>query len=600
MARGRYFAIVWPPADAEAVERIEAISAQVAGDAGWRRVHQGDGLRVWVDAAVGLPVTPLPDGAGVVVGPTWPMPGAALAINPTGAGRQKVAAAFTAVRWGRYVAILSDRGSGATSVLRDPSGLLEALTWRTRDGDQVVSSDPFGLPDGLRPPWPSLNWDRITAYVGLLSAATTEPLFDGMTAIGPGELHDLASGGAELIWRPSAFAAAPADTADGIAEELLRRVDACTAALVEPHTKVLMALSGGLDSSIVAASLVAVGAGPKVACWLNRAGDRRDGDERAYARAVTDRLGMPLTAVAKPLTPLEPQDFAEIGRFLWPAINAVDPARDRDEVARLRSQHATGLVSGDGGDAVFLQAPHAAIWDDLYGRERLRALFSPVLADVARRSRQSVWQVLAQAHALRRGRAKPTMTPSRFATRRVRETVQANRHRWVAEAHEAGVPAGKRLQIQAIANCQVFRGESRRAREADLIFPLLAQPVVELCLRIPTPLLAGAAYDRAFARSAFADRLPPEVRDRRGKGNLAGYFSRLVAASLPTLRPYLIEGCLAEARVLDRDRLNAALDPAQLLYGTRGNELLILCAVEAWVRYWQTRMPDTLGAARRV
>lgn len=511
-----------------------------------------------------------------------------------------MATGLTVVQWGRYVAILADRPSGGTSVLRDPSGLLEALTWRTQDGDHVVSSDPFGLPEGLRPPWPSLNWDRITAYVGLLSAATTEPLFDGLTAIGPGELHDLASGGAELIWRPSTFAAAPLDAVDGVAEELVRRVDACTAALVEPHAKVLMALSGGLDSSIVAASLAAVGAGPKVACWLNRAGDRRDGDERTYARAVTDRLGMPLTAVAKPLTPLEPGDLAEIGRFFWPAINAVDPARDRDELARLRSRHATGLVSGDGGDAVFLQAPHAAIWDDLYGREGLRALFSPVLADVARRSRQSVWRVLAQAHALRRGRTPPTMAPSRFATRRVRETVQANRHRWVDDAHAAGVPAGKRLQIQAIANCQVFRGESRRAREADLIFPLLAQPVVELCLRIPTPVLAGAAYDRAFARSAFADRLPLEVRDRRGKGNLAGYFSRLVAASLPTLRPYLIEGCLAEAGVLDRDRLNAALDPAQLLHGTRGNELLILCAVEAWVRYWQTRMPDTLGAARRV
>lgn len=600
MARGRYFAVVWPAADANAASRIEVIAARIAQDAGWRCAHRGAGLRVWVDAAVGLPVAPFPEGGGAVVGPTWPMPGATVSQRPRDAGPRDVAMAYTEARWGRYVAFLSDRTVGTTSVLRDPSGLLEALSWRTRDGDQVVSSDPFGLPVGLRPPWPSLNWDRIATYVGLLSAATTAPLFDGLTAIGPGELYDLASGAAELIWRSSVFTATSADKAEDVAAELVRRVDACTAALVEPHAKVLMALSGGLDSSIVAASLVAVGAGPKVACWLNRAGDRRDGDETAYARGVTDRLGMPLTAVAKPLTPLEPGDLDEIGQFLWPAINAVDPARDRDEVARLRTNGATGLISGDGGDAVFLQAPHAAIWDDLYGREGLRALFSPVLADVARRSRQSVWGVLAQAHALRRGRAAPTMAPSRFATRWVREAVRMTRHRWVADAHEAGVPAGKRLQIQAIANCQVFRGESRRAREADLIFPLLAQPVVELCLRIPSPVLAGAAYDRAFARSAFADRLPPEVRDRRGKGNLAGYFSRLVAVSLPTLQPYLIEGCLAEARVLDRDRLNAALDPAQLLHGTRGNELLILCAMESWVRHWQTRMPDTRDAARRV
>jgi asparagine synthase (glutamine-hydrolysing) len=116
--------------------------------------------------------------------------------------------------------------------------------------------------------------------------------------------------------------------------------------------------------------------------------------------------------------------------------------------------------------------------------------------------------------------------------------------------------------------------------------------VIELALSAPTPLLSGGGYARPFQRQAFADRLPPLVRERRAKGNVSVYVAQMMAASLPFLRPYLLDGCLSEAGVLDRARLEAVLDRDFLIRTAAGNDLVGAVAVEAWVRHWQGRVPD--------
>jgi asparagine synthase (glutamine-hydrolysing) len=170
----------------------------------------------------------------------------------------------------------------------------------------------------------------------------------------------------------------------------------------------------------------------------------------------------------------------------------------------------------------------------------------------------------------------------------------------VRGAAAEGLPPGKTLQILAIANCHVFHGESRRRVAADQLYPLLAQPVVELALGIGVPELAGAAFDRPFARRAFEDRLPPSVVRRRAKGRLSVYFGHLVAASAEGLREYLLEGCLADAGLLDRQAVARILDPDQLVSAGRPAEVLRVAATEAWVRYWQTRAADTLSTQNRM
>jgi asparagine synthase (glutamine-hydrolysing) len=132
----------------------------------------------------------------------------------------------------------------------------------------------------------------------------------------------------------------------------------------------------------------------------------------------------------------------------------------------------------------------------------------------------------------------------------------------------------------------------------DLIHPLLAQPMIELCLAIPSFELVRGGRDRALAREAFAAWLPPAVVQRRSKGGLFSWYARLAAASAPALRAHLLDGVLAGAGLLDRAAVEAALDPDDLIRTGDGVDLIAAAAVESWVRHWQTRIPDAAGAAR--
>lgn len=248
---------------------------------------------------------------------------------------------------------------------------------------------------------------------------------------------------------------------------------------------------------------------------------------------------------------------------------------------------ADALVSGQGGDAVFFQMPTALIIADEVRRCGPLALASPTAFALARRTRRSIWSIGLEA-------LRPNRTSRRGNERAItalRREAAREAHPWIAEAAQA--PPAKRLQIIGLANAQVATGECRISRVADLVYPLTAQPVAEFCLGLPAAVLTAGGKERGLARAAFADRVPAAIVSRRKKGELTAFHAQTVAASLDFLRPYLIEGCLAEAGVLDRRNLEAALRRDQLLQRGEGSEILLAAALESWVRHWQRYVPDS-------
>lgn len=588
-----------PPTDWAGAEAAEVQGRLLA--AAWTLEGTIGRRTLWSRAGFDPPVTTLSRGRGWIIGEHHPMPGeAAGRLEPGAAGGEALARELSRTRWGRYVAVLPEGED--TVVYRDPSGHLAAHIWTLVGGVRVVASDATRLPAGLSPPRLGLRWDRIAVFLATAGGSTTHLLLDGSTAIGPGDAARLSGQDTittQAIWRPARFGHDALGDAEDAAEELVRRVDDCTAALATGHGRLVVELSGGLDSAIVAASLGAAGEAGRVACWLNFAGDRVEGDERRYAADVVGRLDAPLTSVDLPLDPLTVEDFAELGARLWPAVSGADAGRDRCVVRVLADCGATGLMSGQGGDAVFFQMPTALVFADAWRRDGLSALRSPLLGNVSRRTRTSAWAVVSDAL---RGRARtPTGQDEAGAlvTCEVREAARVVEHAWVGDADAKALPPGKALQVLAIANCHVYHGESRRGEAAAPLYPLLAQPVIELALRIGVPELAGASFDRPYARRAFRDRLPPSVIGRRAKGRLSVYFAHLVAASADNLRPYLLDGCLADAGLLDRRAVARILDPDQLIRAGRPAEVLRIAATEAWVRYWQTQAPDAVSTPGR-
>lgn len=599
MSRRSYVALAWPAASADISAAAARSAARLEADPAWRQAHAAPGLQVWTRRPHALPVRPLPGDLGVVIGDLFPRtdrtPGQLLETC-RGLSAAAVAQRLTAAAWGRYVALLQAE-DGAPATYRDPSGQLGAVTWTRPPGVIVIAADPTHLPVGFQPRGLGLDWIRIRRFLAAPAAHTTDPLFGALEAVGPGELARLHPGGLRRspIWRPADFALDPVDARDA-APELVARVDEAVRRLVGLHERVILEVSGGLDSAIVAGSLGVQALTPRVAEWLNRDGPRREAEESAFARAVTDRLGVPLTVVARRPAPLAEADLMALAGAFRPAMAGVDAVRDRDEAERALRSGATAIVSGEGGDAAFFQMPSALVVADAWRREGWRALASPLLADVARRTRQSVWQVLAQAWRGGRTLAWPGLV-SRYVRADPDPTAPAA-HAWVADAEARDAAPAKRLQIVGLSAAHLFHGESRRGRLADLVHPLFAQPVMELCLAIPAPDLAGGAYDRPYAQAVFAGRIPEAVRRRRAKGNLGAYYAQTVALSLDGLRPFLLDGVLAEAGVLDRARLAAALSPERLIWDEAPTQILWAAVTEAWVRHWQTRMADAACAPR--
>ena len=100
--------------------------------------------------------------------------------------------------------------------------------------------------------------------------------------------------------------------------------------------------------------------------------------------------------------------------------------------------------------------------------------------------------------------------------------------------------------------------------------------------------LTWGGRDRAAARNAFRDVLPPSIYARRSKGELGAFYGEAVASHLPFLRDYLLGGALAQAGLLDD--LEANLSREALLWRGGFSPLLTLALTEAWVRRWTARL----------
>src|SRR3546814_482815 len=114
---------------------------------------------------------------------------------------------------------------------------------------------------------------------------------------------------------------------------------------------------------------------------------------------------------------------------------------------------------------------------------------------------------------------------------------------------------GKAAHIALLARAQKSIELYPRSTAAPQITPLLSQPIVELCLSIPTWQWVRGGRDRAVARAAVADLLPALIAQRRTKGGPTGFLRRVFNARADDAIRMLVDGRLIAAGVLDPEWL---------------------------------------------
>lgn len=534
------------------------------------------------------------EAAGGVLGRLFPLHGPPRALPP-GTLDEDAASLLhpdgTAPRyWGGYLTVSA---GPVPSIARDMSGALPC--YHARAGNALLLASDVDLLLGTGLVRPGFDWEATLRLFHDCSLPTAATALTGIRELLPG--FSLEVSGGEVIerarWSPWDHVVPDCRIGPEQAAERLRRtVQNCVSAIVSPYRSLLLALSGGLDSSILAACLASGACDRQITC-LTLFGEDPGADERDHARAVCAHLG--LTLVERPFRledvkieqPLAPHLPRPIGRTL-----AQSYERAHLDVA---AEHGIdAFVTGSGGDNVFNHSRSAAALADRLRVEGLGLGLLATLRDIVAHTGCSPLEAIAGAMRLRRRHAYVWRSNPAFLHPDAAGALAASpaSHPWLEAPARA--LAGNAAHIAALLRVQLSL-EPARNRHAPVLFPLLSQPIVEACLAIPSWQWRTGGVDRALARQAFADALPPLVLNRRLKGGPDSFGAALVRHHRVAICERLLEGRLSREGLLDREAIAAALIADRQTTGEERVRLLDLLDTEAWLDHWAGRLAGTGG-----
>jgi asparagine synthase (glutamine-hydrolysing) len=168
-------------------------------------------------------------------------------------------------------------------------------------------------------------------------------------------------------------------------------------------------------------------------------------------------------------------------------------------------------------------------------------------------------------------------------------------HPWLKQSRRIA-PGSHALLFGLIAvTSSTYHSPFSGSQEPVRVSPLVSQPLLEIALRMPTYLHCKFAQDRAVARTAFADVLPPEILQRGlGKGGPDLWLAEVIANNIGFLREFLLDGILAHRRLIDRTKLETVLSPRIAKSTVVAGDIFAKLYIEGWLRAWQ--QVETLSA----
>jgi asparagine synthase (glutamine-hydrolysing) len=486
--------------------------------------------------------------------------------------------------WGGYVAIVRDN-EGETHILRDPSGAMPCYYLETSSATVIFSDVETMLAAGFQVP--AIDWSYMLRH--LLAYDLRSP-GTGLTGV-----EELLAGFRLTLTRSAQVVTqcwSPWDhvcndrtaTSQKAATDLHETVTTAVRAWAGSFSHILLGVSGGLDSSILAACLT--GQPTHLTC-LTMATDEADGDERRYARILSAALDLTLLERHHDLGKIDitRSTAAHLPR---PLLYAFGQSEHEAKFAIARAHGIDAFFSGIGGDNVFCHMVSPSPVIDRLRAQGLRGGVFTTIDDICKLTGCSFWE-LAKAGI-------PRLMAKRSSYRWVANTRFINRaaasdftevftHPWL-DAPADALP-GKAAHVAMLTRIQGTIDGFSRLEAPPQINPLLSQPIVEACLHIPTWQWCEGGQNRSVARLAFREDLPARIVNRRSKGGPDSFAFDVIEANRALLREQLLEGVLAQRGLLDLKALENCLDTRRWIQRDDYVRLSAIAETEAWVRHWE-------------
>lgn len=506
--------------------------------------------------------------------------------------------------WGSYILVLYEAQNRMAFLMRSPMSHLPCFRSQIANVAVLFSFVDDFLELGCQRL--TLNWDSLVGQAALGDHFTNETGLNEISSVGCGEClafhHDHVK--THYYWLPGGLQKTKLHLPFSEAARALRKVtEYCVNAWASDHRKILLMLSGGLDSSIVLACLRRSPTRPDVEAVTFYS--RAHGDERRYARCMAEAGHCNLIEVARnDAMPFE--HFSNCRRTVKPVIyGSVDSETIALGIAK--DINASALLNGELGDNLFgstlaIGMLVECLLDYGFSRKVLA-----VILEYATLSRLSVWRsirfAIAEAIALR---AQPDFSmhdlvkkhrasdPS-IAITLVREDrlerYEQIRHRFIHPWYIQGrlVAAGSQdlLNGMIAMTSPCFDSPFKFLGGQVRISPLISQPLAEFALRTPTYFHIKNAQNRSLARAAFSDALPKLILDRgEGKGGPHLWIGDYLRRNANQLREFLLDGLVVKHRLLDSAKLEAALSPEIMKCAAMAEQVLEAVYFESWLRQW--------------
>jgi asparagine synthase (glutamine-hydrolysing) len=532
--------------------------------------------------------------------------------------------------WGNYVALLTDPVRHVLRVVRAPAATLPCLHFNDGSLDIYLSRTEDAAAIGAF---------SFTIDQRALARSLIGPLSSGRTAITeireilPGFCDQMSPSGhtQHCYWDPIKFAAEKNGTtpkadhlgsddwdSSGAQEvqdappvsrhhrarafvEAANRLRTVTQAVIQDWAqatpRILLALSGGLDSSIVAGCLNTARARPQVTC-VTHYSEGVDSDERAFAHLVGTRAQCRVIDV-------QHSPAVDLRTALHGIRSENNPglrirAIDRIEPDLARTQGADATYKGSGGDELWCRHHTYYYLSDYLREEGFGRALLPLLLHSAATEGETIWTIFARA-------LRDAFLPRRWNLGQIfidDQHDQSLLHGGVVDTVLADslldsphcrstreCSPGRLWQISLVTGPRPYYLPATLEGDPPQIAPLLSQPIIETCLRIPTWFQMHGRRDRALARAAFQSVLPLEVLDRRWKGGAEQNAWKILRQNRPFVRELLLDGQLVREHLVDRSRLERALSATPNSMIRASVPLFDLIGAEAWLQAWAVPSP---------
>jgi len=480
--------------------------------------------------------------------------------------------------WGSYVAFTTD--DTGMSVVRAPMGDLGCYHARD-DGVLLVASDLALLSDfGCRF---AIDRGALVRHIAYPEWRRSETCLEGVEELRGGDRLLVSANGADhdTLWSPWAFVARDRmiDDPEEAARAVRNAVHLAVRARAAGHDRAVLLLSGGLDSAIVAASLKAAGTD---VIGLNLIGDDAASDERRYAGMVARSAGIELLTRTFDANRIDVhRSFA--AHMPYPVHRCFTQAQDSVAAETAERCGADILIDGGGGDNVFFASRTVSILADCLATGCLDKRFWSAARALGDLGQTGTWALAWRAvHRAWLRSPAPRRPPAVAFLSDAARSIVANAvaHPWFLPP--ASVLPGRASHVALLAPAQNLVEAINAQAPHRAISPLVSQPVVEACLRVPSWHWLAPGQDRATARRAFAPDLPEEIIARRSKGTPTGFVATIFDRQRQAIRDMLLGGGLVEFGLIDEAKLVQALLAPGPVRDLRFVRIMELVDAEAW------------------